>query len=109
MSELRSRVLGTLTVLLTIAGVSLVLIPAFVIRPFRYHSARALSLAIQIKWIAPALTVIACMAVLERIPGRCTRFRSAIHPPCLFVETRLAASPVCARHTAPGIATVNPL
>ena len=64
MSELRSRVLGTLTVLLTIAGVSLVLIPAFVIRPFRYQSARALSLAIQVKWIAPALTAIACVAVL---------------------------------------------
>jgi hypothetical protein len=64
MSEARNRVLGTLAVLLTVTGAGLFLIPAFIIRPFRYQSARALSLAIGVKWIAPALTAIACAAVL---------------------------------------------
>jgi hypothetical protein len=64
MSEVRNRVLGVLAVLLTIAGVGLFLIPAFVIRPFRYQSASALALAIRVKWIAPAATAIACAAVL---------------------------------------------
>jgi hypothetical protein len=64
MSEVRNRVLATLTALLTIAGVSLFLLPAFVIRPFRYQSASALSLAIRVQWIAPTLTAVACVAVL---------------------------------------------
>jgi hypothetical protein len=64
MSEVRNRVLGTLAALLTVAGVGLFLIPAFVIRPFRHQSVSALSLAIQVKWMAPALTAIACAAVL---------------------------------------------
>lgn len=64
MSEVRKRVVGVLVALLTIVGVGLFLIPAFVIRPFRYQSASALALAIQVKWIAPAMTAIACAAVL---------------------------------------------
>ena len=64
MSETWNRVLRVLLVLLTIAGVGLFLIPAFVIRPFRYQSASALSLAIGVKWVAPALTALACAAVL---------------------------------------------
>jgi len=64
MSEARNRVLGAVVLLLTIASVGLFLIPAFVIRPFRYQSANALSLAIRVKWVAPALTALACAGVL---------------------------------------------
>ena len=64
MSEVRSRMRATLVALLAIVGVGVFLIPAFIIRPFRYQSPSALSLAIQVKWIAPALTAIACAAVL---------------------------------------------
>jgi len=64
MSETWNRVLRVLLVLLAIAGVGLFLIPAFVIRPFRYQSASALALAIRVKWVAPALTALACAAVL---------------------------------------------
>jgi chromate transport protein ChrA len=64
MSESRNRVLRVLVVLLTIACVGLFLIPAFVIRPFRYQSTSALALAIRVKWMAPALTAVACAIVL---------------------------------------------
>jgi hypothetical protein len=64
MSEARNRVLGTVVVLLTVTGIGLFLIPAFVIRPFRYQSASALSLAIRVKWIAPAATAVAFALVL---------------------------------------------
>jgi hypothetical protein len=56
--------MGSLVLFFTIMGFALFLIPAFVIRPFRYQSASALSLAIRVKWIAPALTAIACATVL---------------------------------------------
>ena len=46
--------LGLLAVFFSL---SLFLIPAFVIRPFRYQSERALGLAIAVKRIAPTLTV----------------------------------------------------
>ena len=64
MSKARNRVLEALVLLLTVAGVGLFLIPAFVIRPFRYQSASALSLAIRVKGMAPRLTAIAFAAVL---------------------------------------------
>jgi hypothetical protein len=64
MPETRNRVLGTLAVLLTVTGVGLFLIPAFIIRPFRYQSASALSLAIRTKRIAPAATAVAFALVL---------------------------------------------
>jgi uncharacterized protein DUF3179 len=64
MPETRKRVLGTLVVLLTVTGVGLFLIPAFIIRPFRYQSASALSLAIRVKWIAPAPTAVVFALVL---------------------------------------------
>ena len=64
MSESWNRVVRVLVVLMTIVGVGLFLIPAFVIRPFRYQSASALTLAIRVKWIAPALTAVACAIVL---------------------------------------------
>jgi hypothetical protein len=64
MSENWDRALRVLVILLTIVGVGLFLIPAFVIRPFRYQSASALALAIRVKWIAPALTIIVGLIVL---------------------------------------------
>jgi hypothetical protein len=58
------RGLWVLLFLLAILSLSLFLIPAFVIRPFRHQSARALGLAIAVKRIAPALTVAALLGVL---------------------------------------------
>ena len=49
---------------LAILSLSLFLIPAFVIRPFRHQSENALELAIAVKRIAPALTIAASAAVL---------------------------------------------
>jgi hypothetical protein len=45
-------------------SLSLFLIPAFVIRPFRHQSERVLELAIAVKRIAPALTMPALVGVL---------------------------------------------
>jgi hypothetical protein len=59
-----NRGLWVLLFLLAILSLSLFLIPAFVIRPFRHQSARALELAIAMKRIAPALTVAALLGVL---------------------------------------------
>ena len=59
-----NRVLGLSLALSTAACLCLFLIPAFVIRPFRYQSPSALSLAIAVKWIAPMLTLILSLAVL---------------------------------------------
>lgn len=59
-----NRVLGLSATLLALASLGLFLIPAFVIRPFRHQSENALSLAIALKWIAPILTVVVCVAVL---------------------------------------------
>jgi len=56
-----------LTLLLfALASLLLFLIPAFIIRPFTHQSARGLSLAIAVKRIAPALTLVslAAMALL---------------------------------------------
>ncbi len=44
--------------LLTVASLFLFFIPAFVIRPFAHQSAPGLSLAIAVKRIAPALTLV---------------------------------------------------
>ena len=64
MASIPNRAFGLAIALLTIVGVGLFLIPAIIIRPFRYQSTSALSLAIQVKWIAPALTAIAGAIVL---------------------------------------------
>jgi Protein of unknown function (DUF3179) len=64
MQTIENRVLGLSLALSTVASLCLFLIPAFVIRPFRYQSPSALSLAIAVKWIAPMLTVVLCLAVL---------------------------------------------
>ena len=50
--------------LLATFSLSLFLIPAFVIRPFRHQSERALDLAIAVKGIAPPLTLAALVGVL---------------------------------------------
>ena len=59
-----NRLPGLLLALCALVSLSLFFVPAFVIRPFRYQSERALSLAITVKWIAPALTVVLCLAAL---------------------------------------------
>src|ERR1700738_3264515 len=62
--RLENRGLWLLLGLLAMFSLSLFLIPAFVIRPFRHQSERALDLAIAMKRIAPALTVAALVGVL---------------------------------------------
>jgi hypothetical protein len=64
MSKSDERWLWLLLGLLAILSLSLLFIPAFVIRPFKYQSERALGLAIAAKRIAPALTVIAFLCVV---------------------------------------------
>jgi|SRR5208337_2589700 len=59
-----NRALGLLLGLLAALSLSLFLLPAFVIRPFHHQSGSALSLAIAVKRIAPALTVAALVGVL---------------------------------------------
>ncbi len=59
-----NRWLALLLAMSALASLALLLIPAYVIRPFRYQSKNALSLAIDVKWIAPALTVILFIAAL---------------------------------------------
>jgi hypothetical protein len=60
----RNRGLWLLLGLLAALSLSMFLIPAFVIRPFRYQSERALGLAIAVKRIAPALSLVALVGVL---------------------------------------------
>jgi uncharacterized protein DUF3179 len=50
--------------LLAALSLALFLIPALVIRPFRYQSAPALGMAIAIKRIAPTLSLVALVAAL---------------------------------------------
>ena len=64
MDRSENRGLWLLLGLLAMFSLSLFLIPAFVIRPFRHQSERALELAIAVKRIAPALTVAALVGVL---------------------------------------------
>jgi hypothetical protein len=59
-----NRKLWLLLGLLAVLSLSLFLIPAFVIRPFRYQSERALELAIAVKRIAPTLSVAALAGAL---------------------------------------------
>jgi hypothetical protein len=59
-----NRGLWLLLGLLAALSLSTFLIPAFVIRPFRHQSERALGLAIAVKRIAPALSVAALAGVL---------------------------------------------
>ena len=59
-----NRALWLLLGLLASLSLSVFLIPAFIIQPFRYQSERALGLAIAVKRIAPALSVAALVGVL---------------------------------------------
>jgi hypothetical protein len=59
-----NRGLGLLLGLLAAFCVSLFMIPAFVIQPFRHQTDWALRLAIGVKHIAPALTLAALVGVL---------------------------------------------
>lgn len=59
-----SRVPGALAVVLTALCLASFFIPAFIIRPFRYQSPHALSLAITVKSIAPALSAVSLIALL---------------------------------------------
>jgi Protein of unknown function (DUF3179) len=56
--------LPVLLALLTIFSLLLFLIPAFVIRPFTHQSENGLRLAIAVKRIAPALTMVTLLGVL---------------------------------------------
>jgi Protein of unknown function (DUF3179) len=58
------RKLGLLLGLLAALSLSLFLIPAFVIRPFRHQSESALALAIAVKRIAPVLSIAALAGML---------------------------------------------
>jgi hypothetical protein len=58
------RLPAVLLTLFAVISFLLFFIPAFVIRPFRYQSRNALSLAIDVKWIAPSLTLVLCLAAL---------------------------------------------
>jgi len=60
----KNRGLVLLCGLIALVSLTLFLIPAYVIRPFRHQSEGALSLAIRIKWIAPSLTLFLCAGVL---------------------------------------------
>ena len=59
-----NRGLWLLLGLLAALSLSLFLVPAFVIRPFRHQSESALALAIAVKRIAPALSLAALAGVL---------------------------------------------
>ncbi len=59
-----SRKLWLLLGLLAALSLSMFLIPAFVIRPFRHQSESALGLAIAVKRIAPALSLAALAGML---------------------------------------------
>jgi uncharacterized protein DUF3179 len=72
MTKSENRWLWLLLGILAIFSLSLFLIPAFVIRPFRYQSAADLRLAIAVKRIAPILTVAALIPMLA-LGGRLWR------------------------------------
>ena len=64
MSESSKRAALGLAVLLSIACVASFSIPAFIIRPFRYQSPRALALAMNVRTLAPTLAAFAFIGLL---------------------------------------------
>ncbi len=64
MTRPESRGLWLLLALLAIFSLSLFLLPALVIRPFRHQSESALALAIVVKRVAPGLTLATLVGVL---------------------------------------------
>ena len=67
MQKNKNRLLGLATILVALVSLSLFLIPAYVIRPFRYQSPSALSLAIVVKRIAPVLSLLLCVVLLALV------------------------------------------
>ena len=64
MKQAENRWLWPLLGLLALFSLSLFFIPAVVIRPFHHQSEKALRLAIAVKRVAPAFTVVALVAAL---------------------------------------------
>jgi hypothetical protein len=56
---------GILFALAVAAGSSLFLIPAFIIQPFRYQSAKALKLALVLRQYAPLWTIVAAVVAVS--------------------------------------------
>jgi hypothetical protein len=83
--------LWTLLVLLATFSLSLFLLPAFVIRPFRHQSEGALRLAIAVKGIAPALTVAALVGVLA-LSARLWRMSSRLLRTGIVLTLALSAA-----------------
>src|SRR5579862_8067207 len=67
MQSKKYRLLELTAILIAFVSICLFLIPAFVIRPFRYQSPRALSLAIAVKSIAPVLSLPLCVLLLALV------------------------------------------
>jgi hypothetical protein len=67
MQSKKYRLLELTAILIAFVSPCLFLIPAFVIRPFRYQSPSALSLAIAVKRIAPVLSVLLCVVLLALV------------------------------------------
>ncbi len=63
-SERGSRGLWTLFAASSLACIGLFFVPAFIIRPFRYQSPRALSLALMVRQRAPLGTLVAALICL---------------------------------------------
>jgi hypothetical protein len=91
MNKSENRGLWLLLGLLAMFSLSLFLIPAFVIRPFRHQSERALGLAIAVKRIAPALTVAALVGVLA-LGARLWRSSSRVSRTGIAVALVLSAA-----------------
>ena len=65
MNRFQNRGLWLLLGVLALLSLTLFFIPAFIIRPFRHQSQRALDIAIAVKRIAPVLTVTLLVGVLR--------------------------------------------
>jgi len=88
---------GVVFLLLTLSAVALFLIPAWIIQPFRHQSARALSLALTLRQVAPAGTLLAGVVALFLAMGlwpRMSRWKKSAIAAGLFFT---AAAAVMAR------------
>lgn len=77
MNRFQNRGLWLLLGVLALLSLTLFFIPAFIIRPFRHQSQRALDIAIAVKRIAPVLTVTLLVGVLA-LGGRLWRGSSRV-------------------------------
>ena len=64
MAGAKNRVYWAAFIAFVIAGVGLFLVPAFIIRPFKYQSPTALHIALVFRQFAAAGTILAACAVL---------------------------------------------